>query len=50
MRRRDFMAMVGGAAALPLASHAQQSDRILRIGTASTQPRTVPFGALSIGA
>jgi putative ABC transport system substrate-binding protein len=43
MRRRDFMTMVGGAAALPLVSHAQEPDKILRIGTASTQPRSVPF-------
>jgi putative ABC transport system substrate-binding protein len=43
MRRRDFIAIVGGATALPLVSYAQQPDKILRIGTASTQPRTVPF-------
>jgi putative tryptophan/tyrosine transport system substrate-binding protein len=42
VRRREFMALLGAAAALPLAARAQQPKR-LRVGAASVQSRTAPI-------
>src|SRR5258705_6537718 len=43
MRRRDFMTLVGGALAWPLAAHGQAPTKLYRIFWVSTETQPDPF-------
>jgi putative tryptophan/tyrosine transport system substrate-binding protein len=50
IRRRAFIAVIGGAAAWPLAGHAEQAERVRRVGVLMPLPENEPLAHASVAA
>jgi putative ABC transport system substrate-binding protein len=48
MKRREFIGLVGGATVWPLAAHAQQAERVRRVGILLPGARDGPFRTFAV--